>query len=223
MVGTKVYGGYSSIFPPKDCAYTFSQKLTHLCIPDIASSGLYIKDIKGYLLMPLIIHRINHYFTCIIRVSMGHRKMNKTRSQFLSLSQHHLVQTSNLQKIWTINIFHFFKWRHRCLHRSNTDQIGSRSCSSNKFKLSHNFCNIFMSFIFKYLIRKLSQLCKLSLLIYYLSFSIYSLCEIKYSWKNGLQSIHNVHCSKVYFQVIFILSLFIVLYVWNLTSDTYDI
>lgn len=62
-------------FSSKDYGYKFSQKqgqyLVHLCIPHIASSGLYTEGIKGYLLMPLTIHRINHYFTCIIRVSLG--------------------------------------------------------------------------------------------------------------------------------------------------------
>lgn len=74
-----------------------NQCLLHLCIPHIVSSDLHIVGIKKYLLMPLIIHSAN-YSTCTKRISMGHQKMNETRSQFQSLLQHHLVQASNSQK-----------------------------------------------------------------------------------------------------------------------------
>lgn len=91
VVGSKVYGGYSSIFFLKDHGYKFPQKqeqhLIHLCIPHIVSSGLYVVGIKRYLLMPLIIHSAKNYSTCTMRISLGHRKMNKTKSQFQSLPQ----------------------------------------------------------------------------------------------------------------------------------------
>lgn len=68
----------------KNHGYKFPQKrgqcLIRLCIAHTASTGLYTEGVKGYLLMPLIIHRTKNCSTCSMTVSVGHRRMNKTRS-----------------------------------------------------------------------------------------------------------------------------------------------
>lgn len=87
----------------KDYGYKFPQKqaecLIRVCITHTVSSGLCIRGIKRYLLVPLIIHRAKNCSTCTMRVSMGHKKMNKIRSQFQSLPQgHRFLHTFNSQK-----------------------------------------------------------------------------------------------------------------------------